>query len=91
MTKNKCQNMHFKQRVRERYGLEINSHDRFDMLRQVQSGRATFVDKQSLSRTIFIVNVKNTDIKVVYDKTRKTFRTALPFNEEIDWDKVMDD
>ena len=71
-------NSHAKQRCLQRYEFELTSRKRYEVIRKIQSNKAKFVKSQSLTRSIFIVEIDNTPIKVVYDKNRKVIRTVLP-------------
>jgi hypothetical protein len=71
-------NRHAKYRCLQRYGFELNSQKRYEVIRQIQNNRAKFVESQSNSRSIFLVEIDNASVKVVYDKNRKVIRTVLP-------------
>lgn len=72
--------LHFKKRLKQRYGIEINREGIEYIVRQIQSQNCEFVIKQSLRVTIFDVMYENKKIRVVYDKNRKTLITALKPN-----------
>lgn len=78
VSKAKAQQKHAKRRAYQRYGLWLHDDDIKNMVEQIQSGRATFVDRQSHRVTHWIVEVEKKKIRVCYDKTRKQIITCLP-------------
>ena len=71
-------NQHAKVRALERYGVDLTSTKRYDILWQIQSRQAIFVEKQSHTRSIFIVEIDGIKMKVVYNSKAKQLRTVLP-------------
>lgn len=74
------QNVHAKKRALERYGLILNKSDIMEIVKQIIRGSAICLGKQTCSRTIFLTTYKGVELKVVYDKKRKSLRTILPNN-----------
>ena len=70
-------NFHAKQRALERYGINLTSRNRYKIIQQIQNQKAEFVEKQSHTRSIFIVDFEGQKIKVVYDKNNKKLRKNL--------------
>jgi hypothetical protein len=74
----KSTNAHAKQRALERYGIVLNSKQRYEILKKIQTNQAEFLERQSNSRSVFIVELNNVKLKIVYDGNRKLLRTVLP-------------
>jgi hypothetical protein len=49
-----------------------------EIVESIQKGKATLIEKQSNRVRLYVVEVRSTEIKVVYDKIRKQVITALP-------------
>lgn len=71
-------NAHAKKRCLQRYGFELTSRKRYEAIRKIQNNQAQFIESQSHTRSVFVVHIDDTPIKVVYDKNRKVIRTVLP-------------
>ncbi len=69
---------HASRRARERYDLRYNRHDRHDIVQQIQTGRAKFVERQSGRVSVFDITHQGVSARVVYDKHRKEIVTFLP-------------
>lgn len=72
---------HAKRRAFERYGMSLNRKDIDEMVHQIQSGKAIFIEKQSIRVSKFAVVVRDTKMVAIYDKVRKTIVTVLPVAE----------
>lgn len=83
-----CINSHFKRRLRERLGITINHELRKELTREIQHGKAVLLEKQSLTRSVFSVqlteNIKGRNpmvtvdsIVVVYDKRHHNIVTVF--------------
>jgi len=68
---------HFSMRAAERYGEHSIDVDAINRL--VRAGQTTHVFKESNTRSHHIVRWNGKDMKVVYDRLRKTVVTALPY------------
>lgn len=87
-----AQREHFKRRIAERCGITVNRHTYRDIIEAIQDNRATFVEKQSNRISVWLLEVQGVQVKVVYDKQRKTLVTAL--TPEMDTnlrDELMED
>ena len=78
LTKKQAQQVHARRRAYERYGLTLTKKKRLRAIADIQAGRATLVEKQSLARSVWQVQIDNRPVTVVYDRTRKTLVTVLP-------------
>lgn len=88
MTKAQSERVHAKRRCMERYGLEINRHDIRDIVGMIQSGdrtKATKKEDQSQRVSVWIVKFRGIDVKVVYDRVRKTLVSFLPMEDKKEW------
>lgn len=72
MTKTKAEKMHFRTRCLERLG-KVYTQDY--LLRELRDGKLDFVERQSNRTTLW----KKDNAVFVYDKSRKTFVTALTY------------
>ena len=68
---------HSERRAWQRYGIVLTRHLHNRMCNEILSGRSIFLVKQSVSRSIHIVEVDDARYKVVYDNTRKALKTFL--------------
>ena len=73
MTKTKAERSHFRQRCIERLGM---SYDQQQLLNLLHGGKMDFLQKQSNRTTVW----KKDNAVFVYDKSRKTFVTALTYD-----------
>ena len=71
-TKKKAQKSHFSQRCFERFGKNFNQQQLLNLL---HNGKLEFVERQSNRISLW----KKDDAVFVYDKSRKTFVTALTY------------
>jgi predicted adenine nucleotide alpha hydrolase (AANH) superfamily ATPase len=86
-----AQRIHFKNRVLERYGLNVNRHLYKEMVDLMKRGKGVFIEKQSSRTSVYFLYLEGkeaqeaaavgTKIKVVYDNKRKTLVTALPMED----------
>ena len=79
MNKSKSQQKHFKRRLIERYGIEINNHIYNQLTKQVKNCIDFHKITNRLSKTK--LNINGEDITVVYDKIRKTLVTCYKKGE----------
>ena len=82
MDKAKSQRIHAKRRALQRYDISLNREDLEKIIQLIQTGKGRCIEKQSNTRTIFIVEYKGKDCKVVYDKLRKNICTFLPMEDK---------
>lgn len=80
LSKIKAQRVHFKRRVDKRFGIEINRHKHREIVQTIQNGKAKLVGRQSNRLTVWMVEIQGSEVKVVYDKLRKTLVTAMTPN-----------
>lgn len=88
--KARAQRKHAKARALERFDLEVTDRDLGEMVRQIQSGEAQFVRKQSLRVSVFKVVVQDKPLIAVYDKKRNTIATVYPIQWEEHNDREID-
>jgi hypothetical protein len=75
-SKKKAQQIHFSRRAIQRHGITAGENTQSEIIKQIQSGKATFIKRQSLRVTIWEVEVRGQKIKAVYDKDRKQVVTT---------------
>jgi len=75
--KAKCQTGHFLRRVNERFGMHLNEHDIRAMVRMIQNGETTFVQRQSCRVVVHDVVYQGETLRVCYDSQRRTLVTVL--------------
>lgn len=73
--KEQSQQIHFKKRLKQRTGLEINRDGIENLVKQCQTTIPVY--KQSIRVYIHKVNFNGTELFVAYDKQRKTLITVL--------------
>lgn len=73
--------MHAKKRAEQRYGVTLNRHGLRDLVEDIRSGRAQFVERQSNRITLWFVQLGDKTARAVYDKQRGTIVTFLPLEE----------
>jgi len=77
VTKASCQRRHARNRALQRFDLELTRKDLDFLVQQIQDNKAKFVERQSHRVSVFKILYKEKDMKVVYDKQRKTIVTFL--------------
>lgn len=65
-------------KTRQRFGIEANKTDLDNIIEQIESGRAIFIEKQSNRVSAFLVELKDIKMAVIYDKQRNMVVTCLP-------------
>ena len=76
-TKSECERMHVKRRFLERFGIELSRKKRLQIIDEIQSGRATFIEKESTRVSLFDVSIEHQVVRVAYDRLRKELITAM--------------
>lgn len=75
--KAKTQKRHAKTRMLQRYGIGLTEELYADLVNQIVTGRASFIERQSVRVSKFWVRCGTQMIPVVYDRHRKTIVTVL--------------
>lgn len=84
MDKSTSQRIHFRERLYQRFGYDIDDVTYEAIIKKIRSNKAKFVYRQSNRLTVWIVDCNGAPIKVVYDSHSKTLVTALlPSMKEI--------
>ncbi len=78
MSKLLAQRAHAKRRAAERFGLNLTKEAQREIVSRIQNGKAKFLEKQSLRISLWLVDWNGTEMRVVYDKNRKSIVTCLP-------------
>lgn len=83
-SKAKAQRKHAKRRARERYGLDLTSHDFQMIINAIRKRKSIPIKRQSCRISHHMVLYKRRWLRVVYDKNRRQIVTFLP-NEFYGW------
>lgn len=78
LTKKQAEYRHFKRRLRERYGIEINRGRYRDLCRIVEERKAVFLRHQTSRVKIYRLSVDGRVVPVVWDAIRLRLVSALP-------------
>jgi len=70
-------NLHFKRRMLQRYGLVINQKIRREIIDTIKAQKSEFLERLSGTRTLHKLNIEGREIKVVYDSRHENMVTAL--------------
>lgn len=82
LSKARSQELHARQRFRERHGLEVSRADLDRIGALIRSGKSTVVERQSNRVVVHDVEYEGRTRRVVYDRHRKTIVTVLPHDED---------
>jgi hypothetical protein len=77
-SKTECQIIHTQKRALERYNLELEKEDIKNITKQIRTGDAFFIEKQSNRRLMYAVNYQGAQMRVIYDSYRDNLATILP-------------
>lgn len=78
MSKTQAQRAHSKRRAHQRFGLAINRKHLRQLCDDIQAGRATLVERQSLRVSLWLVKLNDVPMVAAYDRNRKTIATLMP-------------
>ncbi len=78
MDKLRAERVHAKKRALERFGVTLNRHQLRSVVESIRSGRALFLERQSLARTLWLVDLLGQPARAVYGKSRGEIVTFLP-------------
>jgi esterase/lipase len=81
MSKRVCQRKHFKRRINERFGIEINRKDQEEIVEKIKKKEAEIIYKQSNRVVHYLMEYKGNKMVMVYDKNRKSLITVLNYDE----------
>lgn len=70
--------IHFINRLRERYSLELNSKKVKELNFKVQNNQAVYIEKQSNSRSLWEIEYNGIILPCVYNNNLNTVCTVLP-------------
>ena len=91
-SKTNAERKHASRRMLQRHGLEVGKTELGEMVKMIQDGEATFVERQSNRITVWDMDYIGRLLRVVYDKERKQIVTVLPkeATEELNRDRRED-
>lgn len=78
MCKDRAQRVHAKRRIEERFGLTLNRQTYFHLVKRIQTGRATFIGRQTNRVKLYEIEYQGVVMRVVYDNIRHNIVTFLP-------------
>lgn len=73
--------IHFKNRVKERYGLDLTNEDIIAIVKMIKSGNSECISKKSNMRTRHKVVYRDQELIVGYDKRHDLLITAIPIRK----------
>jgi len=76
--KAQSERIHFKRRLRERYGIRINRIAYRTLVDKVRAGNSQYLFKQSNTRAVHRIEIGDIPVTVIYDNLRSELITALP-------------
>lgn len=76
--KQRDQAHHARQSFNDRYGIALTDHLHKQFVRDIQTGKAFFLERQSHRVSVFSITHEGRRIPVIYDGDRKQIVTALP-------------
>lgn len=77
LSKKASESIHAKKRLKQRYGLELNSKQLREIVVMIMLNKSDGIEKQSNRVSKHKVRYMGKDIIVLYDKIRKNIITAL--------------
>ncbi len=91
-TKSVSQEIHAKDRALTRFNIHLSSEDYIDIIKDIQAGKTTCVEKQSNRISLHYVTLPDgQEVIAVYDKTRKTIVTFMPEEYIDNKDQIEDE
>lgn len=69
---------HFRRRMSQRFGIIVTQQIENELLKQISTGKATPLYKQSLTKSCFQVSLNDLQFAVIYSNKYKTLVTAFP-------------
>lgn len=73
-----AERFHTRQRLKERYGLDVSSTELFHLAKQLAHGHGEFVSRQSRHVAQWRLPFKGAVLRLVFDQRRRAILTALP-------------
>jgi hypothetical protein len=77
MKKKTCQNRHARRRAAARFGINMGPRFHEELVTAIQTGKASFVEKQSNRISVWDVDYEGKVARIVYDRIRKQIVTFL--------------
>ena len=76
--KDRSVGIHFRRRCSDRLGIYVSAAEVQAIAADIQAGRTQALERQSNTRTVHRVTLRDQTIRVVYDRARKAPVTVLP-------------
>jgi hypothetical protein len=86
MSKKYWERNHFKERVKERFGIEINHELRSKIVSsildhmEIGEVKTTFIVKLTNRRSVYLIEINKLNFTAIYDKDRHELITCMPKN-----------
>jgi hypothetical protein len=77
MNKKACQFHHARRRAAHRFGINLSPKTHDQLIQDIQTGKALFVEKQSNRISVWDLKYDNQILRLVYDRQRKQIVTIL--------------
>jgi hypothetical protein len=75
--KGKAQKFHAMGRYLQRFNKKLTGDEYYSIIKQIQSNKAIFVERQSNIVTLWKINIHDNDVIAIYDKKTHSIRTFL--------------
>jgi hypothetical protein len=82
LTRTDARKIHFKNRMLQRYGIEVNRSLFNQFVRQIQNGETLYYYKQTNTKTVHYISYEGEILPIIYDKLNKNLVTVLPKNND---------
>ena len=69
---------HFSRRLTERYGIWLQPGQYEQLCADIRNGNGRFLERESLTRTHWLLRINEKPVRVVYEKQLSALATALP-------------
>lgn len=73
-----AERFHTKQRLLERYALNVTSDDIFQLAKRIAHGQAELLARQSRYVAHWLIEYRGVTLRLVFDSQRRSILTALP-------------
>jgi hypothetical protein len=89
-TKKENERYHFKNQIRARYEIDLNSNDIKNIIYSIQGKSVLphivrFIERKSNTRALYEVEIQGIRMLVIYDNLRHELITVLPTNSYEGW------
>jgi hypothetical protein len=75
-----AQRHHTIKRASERLGLSLNKEQIEQLVKQIQTNKGTFLERQSNRVSAWLLSIQGSQFVAIYDSHRKTLATVYPYS-----------